>query len=322
MKQMKHRSSIARITGNASRSTGNFTAAKAFTLIELLVVIAIIAILAAILFPVFAQAREKARQISCLSNEKQIGLAFMQYTQDFDEHYPCGNYVTGAHYGQGWAGQLYPYIKSDKVFSCPNDDSTLNPSWTSAKNPVSYMYNLNIGEDNTTQMSYGNPNGNSVNEAMLTSTSRTVILCENFNFIYQANVTNQFEKQSPAGNGVTHSVSGFYQTGYMGGRDKNNVGYESSGCTKNGSSYAFSCYSEKGPVHTGGSNFILADGHAKFLKPNAVSSGNNAASTTADQGAPCNPSTWGTEKCNAAGADFPGNSAVTNSPFTATFSVR
>src|ERR1051326_5958910 len=63
---------------------------KAFTLIELLVVIAIIAILAAILFPVFAQAREKARQTSCLSNEKQLGLAVMQYLQDYDELLPTG----------------------------------------------------------------------------------------------------------------------------------------------------------------------------------------------------------------------------------------
>src|SRR3954468_16853992 len=81
---------------------------SAFTLIELLVVIAIIAILAAILFPVFAQAREKARQASCMSNMKQIGLAVMQYEQDYDETVPCGVNMYG---GNGWAGQIYAYVK-------------------------------------------------------------------------------------------------------------------------------------------------------------------------------------------------------------------
>ena len=75
---------------NANRSHRN-----AFTLIELLVVIAIIAILAAILFPVFAQAREKARSASCLSNEKQIGLGLMMYTQDYDETYPTAYFLVG-----------------------------------------------------------------------------------------------------------------------------------------------------------------------------------------------------------------------------------
>ncbi len=90
---------------------------NAFTLIELLVVIAIIAILAAILFPVFAKAREKARQTSCASNEKQIGLAMLQYVQDYDETY-CYREITGL---QTWKVALMPYIKSNAVFACPDN---------------------------------------------------------------------------------------------------------------------------------------------------------------------------------------------------------
>jgi prepilin-type N-terminal cleavage/methylation domain-containing protein/prepilin-type processing-associated H-X9-DG protein len=86
---------------------------KGFTLIELLVVIAIIAILAAILFPVFAQAREKARQTTCISNEKQIGLALLQYNQDNDETYPLSQYyVTGNPDPFDWANAVYAYVKN------------------------------------------------------------------------------------------------------------------------------------------------------------------------------------------------------------------
>ena len=89
-----------------------------FTLIELLVVIAIIAILAAILFPVFAQAREKARAISCISNEKQLGLGFMQYIQDYDEHAPFKRVSGFAGHDwwtagmETWKDGVYPYLKS------------------------------------------------------------------------------------------------------------------------------------------------------------------------------------------------------------------
>jgi prepilin-type N-terminal cleavage/methylation domain-containing protein/prepilin-type processing-associated H-X9-DG protein len=97
---------------------------EGFTLIELLVVIAIIAILAAILFPVFAQAREKARGISCLSNTKQIGLAIIMYVQDFDEQFPPGfdfNWVGGQ-----WCQKVVPYIKDGNfnIFKCPDDSMT------------------------------------------------------------------------------------------------------------------------------------------------------------------------------------------------------
>ena len=96
---------------------------RAFTLIELLVVIAIIAILAAILFPVFAQAREAARQTSCTSNTRQIGMALMQYAQDYDEGLvPNNDQVPGnpASNQHNWTFFLQPYIKNDKVFLCPS----------------------------------------------------------------------------------------------------------------------------------------------------------------------------------------------------------
>lgn len=101
---------------------------RAFTLIELLVVIAIIAILAAILFPVFAQAREKARSASCLSNEKQIGLGIMMYVQDYDETYPMAYYYLNGATSRGgyahWTGVVDPYVKQLKgnrtIWVCPS----------------------------------------------------------------------------------------------------------------------------------------------------------------------------------------------------------
>ena len=91
---------------------------RAFTLIELLVVIAIIAILAAILFPVFAQAREKARQTACLSNTKQLALGVYMYAQDYDETLPVAGY--NAQCRGRWQWQIFPYVKNEQVFTCPN----------------------------------------------------------------------------------------------------------------------------------------------------------------------------------------------------------
>jgi len=104
---------------------------RGFTLIELLVVIAIIAILAAILFPVFARAREKARQSSCSSNLKQLGIAFLSYVQDYDEVFP--RHCTSA--GSSnicWAYLIAPYTKNAQLYVCP--------SWGGS---ISYGYNMN-----------------------------------------------------------------------------------------------------------------------------------------------------------------------------------
>jgi prepilin-type N-terminal cleavage/methylation domain-containing protein/prepilin-type processing-associated H-X9-DG protein len=134
-----------------------------FTLIELLVVIAIIAILAAILFPVFAQAREKARQATCLSNMKQIGLASNMYVQDYDETFPGHNWqisegdfkmpdgrIYRGHVG--WPLLFYPYIKNLGVYVCPSDDNPrrnysdngkVNPYHNTWGKPIPMSYSEN-----------------------------------------------------------------------------------------------------------------------------------------------------------------------------------
>src|SRR5437016_1391198 len=105
---------------------------RAFTLIELLVVIAIIAILAAILFPVFARARSKARVTACVSRMKQLGAAWIMYAQDYDETYSISD---SRNNGIPSAAAIAPYLKNDQVRRCPEDVGKLNIPWSCGSKP-------------------------------------------------------------------------------------------------------------------------------------------------------------------------------------------
>jgi prepilin-type N-terminal cleavage/methylation domain-containing protein/prepilin-type processing-associated H-X9-DG protein len=146
---------------------------KGFTLIELLVVIAIIAILASILFPVFARARENARRASCSSNLKQIGLGIMQYTQDYDERY-----VPTATSLRNWGQLTQPYIKSIQVFVCPSNTAATTGSMASggdtsvAAIPRSYALSYHIGRPG------GNPGERTLPLASINSPSQKVLVSE------------------------------------------------------------------------------------------------------------------------------------------------
>jgi len=209
-------------TAIGSRRTG-------FTLIELLVVIAIIAILAAILFPVFAQAREKARQTTCASNLKQLGLALNQYVSDYDEMTPANWYSVGSVPPTLlFLGALYPYVKSYQVYNCPDDPSNSGSS---------YDFNNNVG---LTQM-------NQVDVPTV-----TVALIDGF-FMGCCSNTYQFNS------GDWHANT---QTAYLNGI---NADYNTNAQTIRIFKTANTIY----PRHGGGTQILLMfmDGHVKISLP-------------------------------------------------------
>jgi prepilin-type N-terminal cleavage/methylation domain-containing protein len=249
---------------------------RGFTLIELLVVIAIIAILAAILFPVFQKVRENARRASCESNMKQLAIGFTQYTQDADEKMPFGNDGNGR--GRGWAGQIYSFVKSTGVYKCPDDstNSDFNGPGGAARTPVSYAMNTELGA-----------NGAGGALAQQTSPASTVLLLE----ISGDPVDLNYPQETASISALGYDQGG---RGWIDGGDNTNTTKYATGYLGNPDTLARVNYKDRYPsptgLHADGSNFALADDHVKWLKPGQVSAGqaNNNANCTQDQnGTPC-----------------------------------
>ncbi len=209
-----------------------------FTLIELLAVVAILALFAAFLFPVFAQARAKARQTVCLSNLRQIGLAVEQYASDYDDTLMPGALLpapdsNGDPQYAGWAGAYNTYARAPGIFRCPASaapDSA--PGVSPSSTLVSYFFNLNLG-------GAAAPAG--LPRSSLAAPAATVLVAE-----------------------TSEGLPGIY------------VPFGQPGETVSPFANSFAATAPSASRHQGGRCFLLADGHVKWLRPEAVSVGTAA----------------------------------------------
>ena len=251
-------------------------AAKGFTLIELLVVIAIIAILAAILFPVFARARENARRSSCQSNLKQIGLGMYQYSQDFDEkfvsncygpsssgQYQSGNYGGGLNYK--WMDAMQPYVKSTQLFTCPSDTEqdvanlTFSPQYIPADKLVGSSYqNYGSYGVNTNYGSYRGPGSGGLTLATVEAPSTTFWVLETYPTAARSNYGKYRTAFDSTGATLAVNAAG----------DKAEV-------TSSGFHYGGGVHAR----HLETTNVLYTDGHVKSIKMGAIIAKNSTLNT-------------------------------------------
>ena len=302
---------------------------RAFTLIEMLVVVTIIGLLAALLFPVFAKVRENGRRTSCLSNERQIGLALLQYTADNDAYFP--NAFT-PHNAGDWALQVFPYVKDPAVYRCP-DDPTLDGELNFPLPVVhyfvdSYAINSNLQGPPVSDFT---PTGDivrqilpSFSESVLAAPTKTVMLFEaQDDAAALTTPSNEYMGCAASGSGGDPATPGspwvggcrpaagfvsatpLYATGAIGGRvpvySQGNFGLLIGGLEATD------------PRHGAGANYLACDGHAVWLRPESVSGGKSQP----PGGANCGQ--------DDAGALCSGGSTAAgtaNSRYALTFSVR
>ncbi len=216
---------------------------RGFTLIELLVVIAIIAILAAILFPVFARAREKARQASCQANEKQIALAVLMYVQDNDQRFPAVyNDHNGTFPRRIWAEVIEPYVKNRQLFECP---SATTADVSSSLQGTRYQMNMCHGwswPEGTARD--GNALQFPISDSAIMQPAKLALILESDNAWYQ-----HWLSGDPNWNATGTDGRGLYLLGRLGEHTY--------------------------PWHNGGLNVAFVDGHVKFVKTETFLANNN-----------------------------------------------
>jgi len=245
---------------------------RAFTLIELLVVIAIIAILAAILFPVFAKARAKARQSACVSNLKQLGLAFQQYTSDYDGVFPLGTPSCVSMGGQQWWTALDPYVKNAGILTCPSANSAyINNAgcgsgstcgWRVAgQTGLSYGYSIAIGanvQNNGNTSCCGSSGGK---EDSLRAPAESFLLADSG----RANIGGGLwaGNAACAGSFSDGICAPIVMANHLANCAHGACGF---GGTFQQRLAALGTSSDSCARHNGGGNVLLADGHAKWFK--------------------------------------------------------